>query len=243
MGLAALSRHLPAVWRGPLSVTCHGPLRTGGLCPHRYWHRSLNPRKLIEVKFSHLSRNMTMQRTMKLYRLPEASGAPGSGQERREGGREAGRAWQGLGQEQGALLPEKQPSSQFPDSQPFPFCPCLICSEGFILVGLCFPEPAPGLSSLPSVGRLREHLVCNQPKGSTVERGIHLLYCSPSQDQCKRATVSVATSAESGGGWVTEPARGAEISRLHPPAQILLLKDWAASVSWFSTLGLGLPCQ
>jgi len=40
----------------------------------RYWHRSLNPRKLIEVKFSHLSRNMTMQRTMKLYRLPEVSG-------------------------------------------------------------------------------------------------------------------------------------------------------------------------
>ena len=36
-----------------------------------YWHRSLNPKKLIEVKFSHLSRNMTMQRTMKLYRLPE----------------------------------------------------------------------------------------------------------------------------------------------------------------------------
>ncbi|MBZ3887372.1 Glycylpeptide N-tetradecanoyltransferase 1 [Sciurus carolinensis] len=46
-----------------------------GTC--RYWHRSLNPRKLIEVKFSHLSRNMTMQRTMKLYRLPEASGTLG----------------------------------------------------------------------------------------------------------------------------------------------------------------------
>ncbi|EFB29838.1 hypothetical protein PANDA_008474, partial [Ailuropoda melanoleuca] len=42
-----------------------------GTC--RYWHRSLNPRKLIEVKFSHLSRNMTMQRTVKLYRLPEAT--------------------------------------------------------------------------------------------------------------------------------------------------------------------------
>ncbi|XP_021480434.1 glycylpeptide N-tetradecanoyltransferase 1 isoform X3 [Oncorhynchus mykiss] len=41
-----------------------------GTC--RYWHRSLNPRKLIEVKFSHLSRNMTMQRTMKLYRLNES---------------------------------------------------------------------------------------------------------------------------------------------------------------------------
>ncbi|XP_051569908.1 glycylpeptide N-tetradecanoyltransferase 1-like isoform X2 [Myxocyprinus asiaticus] len=46
-----------------------------GTC--RYWHRSLNPRKLIEVKFSHLSRNMTMQRTMKLYRLPEAPKTPG----------------------------------------------------------------------------------------------------------------------------------------------------------------------
>ncbi|XP_026574039.1 glycylpeptide N-tetradecanoyltransferase 1 isoform X1 [Pseudonaja textilis] len=46
-----------------------------GTC--RYWHRSLNPRKLIEVKFSHLSRNMTMQRTMKLYRLPETTKTPG----------------------------------------------------------------------------------------------------------------------------------------------------------------------
>ncbi len=34
---------------------------------------SLNPRKLVEVKFSHLSRNMTLQRTMKLYRLPDVS--------------------------------------------------------------------------------------------------------------------------------------------------------------------------
>uniref|UniRef100_A0A8C5QDL2 Glycylpeptide N-tetradecanoyltransferase n=1 Tax=Leptobrachium leishanense TaxID=445787 RepID=A0A8C5QDL2_9ANUR len=46
-----------------------------GTC--RYWHRSLNPRKLIEVKFSHLSRNMTMQRTMKLYRLPDTPKTPG----------------------------------------------------------------------------------------------------------------------------------------------------------------------
>lgn len=92
-GLMALSCHLLAIWRGPLSATCHSPLRTGGLCPHRYWHRSLNPRKLIEVKFSHLSRNMTMQRTMKLYRLPEASGAPGPGQEREGGGGGAGERW------------------------------------------------------------------------------------------------------------------------------------------------------
>lgn len=40
-----------------------------GAC--RYWHRSLNPKKLIESKFSHLSKNMTLHRTIKLYRLPE----------------------------------------------------------------------------------------------------------------------------------------------------------------------------
>uniref|UniRef100_A0A0M3ICR2 Glycylpeptide N-tetradecanoyltransferase n=1 Tax=Ascaris lumbricoides TaxID=6252 RepID=A0A0M3ICR2_ASCLU len=43
----------------------------------RYWHRSLNPKKLIKVKFSHLSRKMTMQRTLKLYKLPEAPKTPG----------------------------------------------------------------------------------------------------------------------------------------------------------------------
>ncbi|CAH8834368.1 unnamed protein product [Trichobilharzia szidati] len=38
----------------------------------RYWHRPLNPRKLLECGFSHLTHNMTLQRTIKLYRLPEA---------------------------------------------------------------------------------------------------------------------------------------------------------------------------
>jgi len=46
-----------------------------GTC--RYWHRSLNPKKLIEVKFSHLSRNMTMQRHLKLYRLPDQTKVAG----------------------------------------------------------------------------------------------------------------------------------------------------------------------
>merc|ERR1711937_241057 len=46
-----------------------------GTC--RYWHRSINPKKLIEVKFSHLSRNMTMQRHLKLYRLPDEIKTPG----------------------------------------------------------------------------------------------------------------------------------------------------------------------
>ena len=44
---------------------------------NRYWHRSLNPKKLIEVKFSHLSRNMTMQRTLKLFKLPDQTKTPG----------------------------------------------------------------------------------------------------------------------------------------------------------------------
>merc|ERR1711997_838190 len=46
-----------------------------GTC--RYWHRSINPKKLIEVKFSHLSRNMTMQRHLKLYKLPEVTKTEG----------------------------------------------------------------------------------------------------------------------------------------------------------------------
>jgi glycylpeptide N-tetradecanoyltransferase len=37
----------------------------------KYWHRTINPRKLISVNFSRLAPRMTMQRTIKLYRLPE----------------------------------------------------------------------------------------------------------------------------------------------------------------------------
>eukprot|EP00752_Nemacystus_decipiens_P018438 g16529.t1 len=37
----------------------------------RYYHRSLNPKKLIEVGFSRLANRMTMARTMKLYKLPD----------------------------------------------------------------------------------------------------------------------------------------------------------------------------
>ena len=40
-----------------------------GTC--RYWHRSLNPSKLVETKFSHLPPRMTIQRMTKLYKLPE----------------------------------------------------------------------------------------------------------------------------------------------------------------------------
>ncbi|CDS39669.1 glycylpeptide N tetradecanoyltransferase [Echinococcus multilocularis] len=43
----------------------------------RYWHRPLNPRKLVDVGFSHLTRTMTLHRAMKLYRLPDTTSLPG----------------------------------------------------------------------------------------------------------------------------------------------------------------------
>jgi len=43
----------------------------------RYWHRSLNPKKLIDVGFSRLRPKTTLQRTIKDYRLPAAPGVPG----------------------------------------------------------------------------------------------------------------------------------------------------------------------
>lgn len=43
----------------------------------QYWHRSLNPKKLIAVGFSRLAPRMTMARTLKLYKLPEAPVTPG----------------------------------------------------------------------------------------------------------------------------------------------------------------------
>ncbi|VDD75155.1 unnamed protein product [Mesocestoides corti] len=42
-----------------------------------YWHRPLNPRKLVDVGFSHLTRTMTLQRAIKLYRLPDENSLPG----------------------------------------------------------------------------------------------------------------------------------------------------------------------
>ncbi|KAI1292707.1 glycylpeptide N-tetradecanoyltransferase [Mortierella claussenii] len=43
----------------------------------RYFHRSLNPKKLVETGFSHLARNMTMARLMKLYKLSAETSTPG----------------------------------------------------------------------------------------------------------------------------------------------------------------------
>lgn len=46
-----------------------------GAC--QYWHRSLNVRKLIDIEFSRIQQRMTLNRTIKLYRLPETTSTPG----------------------------------------------------------------------------------------------------------------------------------------------------------------------
>mmetsp|Transcript_13207 Transcript_13207/g.40606 ORF Transcript_13207/g.40606 Transcript_13207/m.40606 type:complete len:429 (+) Transcript_13207:81-1367(+) len=43
----------------------------------RYYHRSLNPKKLIKVGFSRLAPRMTMMRTIRLYTLAEQPATPG----------------------------------------------------------------------------------------------------------------------------------------------------------------------
>merc|ERR1712130_538227 len=40
------------------------------IAANRYWHRSLNPEKLVDVGFSSMNRRMTKPRLQKLYKLP-----------------------------------------------------------------------------------------------------------------------------------------------------------------------------
>lgn len=47
------------------------------LAKAQYYHRSLNPKKLVEVGFSYMRKNSTMKRLVKLYAVPEAPLLPG----------------------------------------------------------------------------------------------------------------------------------------------------------------------
>jgi len=49
----------------------------GQISSCRYFHRSLNPKKLVETGFSHLGRNVTLARMIKLYMLPEQPATKG----------------------------------------------------------------------------------------------------------------------------------------------------------------------
>ncbi|KAL6002695.1 glycylpeptide N-tetradecanoyltransferase [Asimina triloba] len=66
--------HLENMWQAAYTagVVLPTPITT---C--QYWHRSLNPKKLIDVGFSRLGARMTMSRTIKLYKLPEYTTTPG----------------------------------------------------------------------------------------------------------------------------------------------------------------------
>ncbi|GMH22042.1 hypothetical protein Nepgr_023885 [Nepenthes gracilis] len=66
--------HLENLWQAAFTagVVIPTPVAT---C--QYWHRSLNPKKLIDVGFSRLGPRMTMSRTVKLYKLPDSTITPG----------------------------------------------------------------------------------------------------------------------------------------------------------------------
>ncbi|KAK9734481.1 hypothetical protein RND81_04G142800 [Saponaria officinalis] len=66
--------HLENIWQAAYTagVVIPTPVAT---C--QYWHRSLNPKKLIDVGFSRLGPRMTMSRTIKLYKLPDSPVTPG----------------------------------------------------------------------------------------------------------------------------------------------------------------------
>jgi hypothetical protein len=40
----------------------------------RYWHRSLNPKKLVEIGFTRISERMNLARTIKLYKVDGVNG-------------------------------------------------------------------------------------------------------------------------------------------------------------------------
>lgn len=66
--------HLADVWQ---AVYTAGVVLPTPVAEAQYWHRSLNPKKLIAVGFSRLAPRMTLARTVKLYKLPAEPATPG----------------------------------------------------------------------------------------------------------------------------------------------------------------------
>jgi len=62
------------VWQ---AVYTAGVVLPKPVAQNRYYHRSLNPKKLIDIGFSRLQPRMTIQRTIKLYRVPSEPQVPG----------------------------------------------------------------------------------------------------------------------------------------------------------------------
>ncbi|KAL4269705.1 hypothetical protein GQ457_HM000850 [Hibiscus cannabinus] len=66
--------HLENIWQAAYTA---GVILPTPITTCQYWHRSLNPKKLIDVGFSRLGPRMTMSRTIKLYKLPDSPATPG----------------------------------------------------------------------------------------------------------------------------------------------------------------------
>ncbi|KAF5840192.1 Myristoyl-CoA:protein N-myristoyltransferase, N-terminal domain-containing protein [Dunaliella salina] len=66
--------NLHNIWQAAFTA---GALLPRPIATCRYWHRSLSPKKLIDIGFSRLAPRMTMARTIKLYKLPDAPITPG----------------------------------------------------------------------------------------------------------------------------------------------------------------------
>ncbi|KAF3439630.1 hypothetical protein FNV43_RR17908 [Rhamnella rubrinervis] len=66
--------HLENIWQAAYTA---GVVLPTPIATSQYWHRSLNPKKLIDVGFSRLGARMTMSRTIKLYKLPDSPATPG----------------------------------------------------------------------------------------------------------------------------------------------------------------------
>uniref|UniRef100_A0A251SC65 Glycylpeptide N-tetradecanoyltransferase n=2 Tax=Helianthus annuus TaxID=4232 RepID=A0A251SC65_HELAN len=66
--------HLENIWQAAYTA---GVVLPTPITSCQYWHRSLNPKKLIDVGFSRLGPRMTMSRTLKLFKLPDQPATPG----------------------------------------------------------------------------------------------------------------------------------------------------------------------
>ena len=73
--------NLRDIWQ---AVYTAGVVLPKAVAQNRYYHRSLNPKKLIDIGFSRLHRNMTMTRTIKLYKVADQPQLPGFRQLKKE---------------------------------------------------------------------------------------------------------------------------------------------------------------
>ena len=66
--------NLKNVWQ---AVYTAGVVLPKPIAKNRYFHRTLNPKKLIDIGFSRLQPRMTLNMTIKLYRVPAEPSTPG----------------------------------------------------------------------------------------------------------------------------------------------------------------------